>query len=64
LLYPHNINSDKRPLGEGPERDEFLEPENIAALVAFVCAAPEHVAIGNATIWPIRAGIRTVTGAG
>jgi NADP-dependent 3-hydroxy acid dehydrogenase YdfG len=30
----------------------------VAALVAFICSAPEHVAIGNVTIWPLTAGIR------
>jgi 3-oxoacyl-[acyl-carrier protein] reductase len=61
LVYPNNINSDKRAIADGPERDEHLEPEDIASLVAFVCSAPDHVAIGNVTIWPIASGIRSMT---
>jgi len=62
IVYPHNMNSDKRALPDGKERDENLEPEDVASLVAFICSAPDQVAIGNATIWPIAAGIRSVTG--
>jgi 3-oxoacyl-[acyl-carrier protein] reductase len=58
LVYPDSINSDKRPIAAGSdERDKTLEPEDIASLVAFVCTAPDHVAIGNATIWSLGAGI-------
>lgn len=58
LVYPDSINSDKRPIAVGSEeRDKTLEPEDIASLVAFACAAPDHVAIGNAAIWSLGAGI-------
>jgi NAD(P)-dependent dehydrogenase (short-subunit alcohol dehydrogenase family) len=56
LVYPHQINSAHAPVAPG-ERDRKLEPEEIADLVAFVCAAPSHVAMGNVTIWPLAAGI-------
>jgi NAD(P)-dependent dehydrogenase (short-subunit alcohol dehydrogenase family) len=59
LVGPHNMNSAGRPIEPGsPERDQNLETAEVAALVAFICAAPEHVAIGNVTIWPLSAGIR------
>jgi NADP-dependent 3-hydroxy acid dehydrogenase YdfG len=59
-VYPHNINSAQRTIADdSPERFQNLEPEDIAALVAFVCAAPRHVAIGHVTIWPLHAGIGT-----
>ena len=58
ILYPHNINSGKRPIADdSSERFQNLEPEDIASLVAFICSAPPHVAIGSATIWPLNAGI-------
>jgi NADP-dependent 3-hydroxy acid dehydrogenase YdfG len=54
------MNSAGRPIEPGsPERDQNLETADVAALVAFICAAPEHVAIGNATIWPLSTGIRS-----
>lgn len=57
-LYPHNINSAKRDIApDSPERDRNIEPEDVAALVAFIASAPAHVAIGDATIWPIAAGV-------
>jgi NAD(P)-dependent dehydrogenase (short-subunit alcohol dehydrogenase family) len=59
LVHPHNINSAGRALEPaGPERDRAIEPAEIASLVAWICAAPEHVSVGNVTIWPIAAGIR------
>lgn len=59
LVAPHMMNSAGRPIEAGsPERDQNLETADVAALVAFICAAPEHVAIGNATIWPLATGIR------
>lgn len=58
ILHPHNINSAGRDIAPGtPDRERNLEPADIAELVAFIAGAPEHVAIGNATIWPIAAGI-------
>jgi len=60
LVAPHRMNSAGRPIEPGsPERDQELETADVAALVAFICSAPEHVAIGNATIWPLAAGIRS-----
>jgi NAD(P)-dependent dehydrogenase (short-subunit alcohol dehydrogenase family) len=59
LVGPHNMNSDQRPIApDSPERDRTLEVAEVAALVAFVCTAPDHVSIGNVTIWPLSAGIR------
>jgi NAD(P)-dependent dehydrogenase (short-subunit alcohol dehydrogenase family) len=59
LVAPHMMNSDHRPIEPGsPERDRNLETADVAALVAFICTAPEHVAIGNVTIWPLSAGIK------
>jgi NAD(P)-dependent dehydrogenase (short-subunit alcohol dehydrogenase family) len=61
ILYPHQINSAGPPIAAGaPERQRKLEPDDIAALVAFACAAPAHVSIGNATVWPIDAGLRDI----
>ena len=59
IVSPHNINSAGRPIADGtPERDQNLEPADIASLVAWICAAPDHVSVGNVTIWPLAAGIR------
>jgi len=59
LVAPHQMNSAGRRIEPGsPERDRSLETADVAALVAFVCTAPEHVAIGNVTIWPLATGIR------
>jgi NADP-dependent 3-hydroxy acid dehydrogenase YdfG len=61
IVFPHQINSAGRSIAEAsPERDRVLEPADVASLVAFVCAAPEHVAVGNVTVWPLAAGIRDV----
>jgi len=58
LVYPHNINSAGRTIEPGSaERDRNLEPADVASLVAFLCTAPEHVSIGNVTIWPRAAGV-------
>jgi NAD(P)-dependent dehydrogenase (short-subunit alcohol dehydrogenase family) len=60
LVYPHNINSAGRAIAPGSEeRDRNLEPDEIASLIAWICAAPDHVAVGNVTIWPLAAGIRS-----
>jgi NAD(P)-dependent dehydrogenase (short-subunit alcohol dehydrogenase family) len=58
IVAPHNINSAGRafPPG-GEERLHHVEPAEIAGLVAFVCTAPDHVAVGNVTVWPLGAGI-------
>jgi 3-oxoacyl-[acyl-carrier protein] reductase len=59
IVAPHNINSAKRAIAAGSdERDRNLEPEEIASLVAWICAAPAHVSVGNVTIWPIHAGVK------
>ncbi len=59
LVAPHQMNSAGRPIEPGsPERDRNLETADVAALVAFLCAAPGHVAIGNVTVWPLATGIR------
>ena len=61
LVAPHMMNSAGAPIAPGsPERDRNLETADVAALVAFVCTAPDHVAIGNATIWPLSTGIKAV----
>jgi len=59
IVAPHSINSAGRPITPGSEeRAHTLETAEIADLVAHICAAPDHVSIGNATIWPVGAGIR------
>jgi len=60
IVAPHNINSAGRAIEPGSkERAHTLETTEIADLVAHICAAPDHVSIGNVTIWPIGAGIRS-----
>jgi NADP-dependent 3-hydroxy acid dehydrogenase YdfG len=59
IVAPHNINSAGRALEPGSaDRDKHLEPVDIASLVAWICTAPDHVSVGNVTIWPLAAGIR------
>lgn len=61
LVYPHNINSAGKTLPPGSaDRDASLEPGDIASLIGWICAAPDHVSVGNVSIWPINAGIRSV----
>jgi NAD(P)-dependent dehydrogenase (short-subunit alcohol dehydrogenase family) len=58
IVAPHNINSAGKKLAPGsPERDAALEPAEIASLVTWICAAPDHVSVGNVSIWPLGAGI-------
>ena len=58
MVHPHNMNSLGRAIDVGsPERDRFIEPGEVASLIAWICAAPEHVSVGNVTIWPVSAGI-------
>lgn len=58
IVSPHNMNSTGRAIAPGtPERDHYLETAEVAALIAHICCAPEHVAIGNVDIWPLAAGI-------
>ena len=59
LVAPHMMNSVGGAIADGtPERDRNLETADVAALVAFLCTAPDHVSIGNVTIWPLSTGIR------
>jgi 3-oxoacyl-[acyl-carrier protein] reductase len=59
IVSPHNMNSAGRQIAaDSPDRDQNLEPAEVASLVAWICAAPDHVSVGNATIWPLAAGIR------
>ncbi|HVP15126.1 MAG TPA: SDR family oxidoreductase [Terriglobales bacterium] len=59
LIGPNMMNSEGRRIDPGsPERDKNLESADVAALVAFICAAPDYVSIGNVTIWPLTTGIR------
>lgn len=59
IVSPHNMNSAGREIEPGgEERRRTLETADVAALVAHICSAPDHVAIGNVTIWPATAGIR------
>ncbi|HEY3215823.1 MAG TPA: SDR family NAD(P)-dependent oxidoreductase [Candidatus Eisenbacteria bacterium] len=58
VVFPHNINSAGRAIEPGStDRNRNLEPEDVAPMVAFLCTAPEHVSIGNVTVWPRAAGI-------
>ena len=58
IVSPHNINSAGRAIDPAsPDRTRSLETQEIAELVAFICAAPPHAAIGNVSIWPLDAGI-------
>jgi NAD(P)-dependent dehydrogenase (short-subunit alcohol dehydrogenase family) len=58
VVHPHQMNSAGRAIAPGSaERDRAVEPADVAALVAFLCTAPEHVAIGNVTVWPLAAGV-------
>ena len=59
LVYPHNINSAGEAYAAGsPERDDHLEPSEIASLVGWICTAPDHVGVGNVSVWPIHAGLK------
>ena len=58
LVYPHNINSAGRAIDPASaERTRYLEVQEIAELVGFICAAPPYAAIGNVNIWPLDAGL-------
>ncbi len=59
IVYPHNINSAGRDIAPGSdERDRNLETADIAGMVHWICCAPEHVSVGNVTVWPVHAGIK------
>ncbi len=58
IVHPHDVNSVGATYREGtPERDQHLEPADVAAVVAFVASAPAHVSIGNVTVWPLAASV-------
>ena len=58
IVSPHNMNSAGRAIAPGSEeRLHHLEPAEVAALVTFVCTAPDHVSVGNVTVWPVGAGL-------
>lgn len=58
IVAPHNMNSAGRKIMPGSaERRHAIEPAEVAALVAFLCTAPDHVSVGNVTVWPVGAGI-------
>jgi len=59
IVFPHQINSAGDPIAPGSdERRRRLEPDEVAALVAFACSAPSHVSLGHLTVWPVNAGLR------
>ena len=57
IVSPHNIHSSGPPVAPD-DREKFVEPEEVAAVVALACTAPPHVVLGNVTVWPFAAGIR------
>ena len=58
IVSPHNMNSAGRAIAPGSdERLHHIEPAEVASLIAFLCTAPDHVAVGNVTVWPVGAGI-------
>ena len=60
IVAPHNINSAGRTIAAGsPDREHAIEPAEVAALVAHICAAPAHVSVGNVSIWPVGAGLHS-----
>jgi NADP-dependent 3-hydroxy acid dehydrogenase YdfG len=60
MVHPHNMNSAGKRIEAGSdERAYQLENADVASLVTWICGAPEHVQVGNATIWPRAAGIRS-----
>ena len=60
LVHPHLMNSAGRAIAPGsPERARMIETDEVASLIAWICSAPDHVSVGNATIWPVAAGIES-----
>jgi NAD(P)-dependent dehydrogenase (short-subunit alcohol dehydrogenase family) len=58
IVHPHNMNSAGRAIEPGsPDRDKNLETADVASLVAWICTAPDHVSVGNVSIWPLAAGV-------
>jgi NADP-dependent 3-hydroxy acid dehydrogenase YdfG len=54
------MNSAGRPIApDSEERRHKIEPDEVAEVVCQVCVAPPHVSIGNVTVWPLGAGIRS-----
>jgi NADP-dependent 3-hydroxy acid dehydrogenase YdfG len=61
IVFPHNINSGGEAIEPGSaRRDRMIEPAEIASLIAWICAAPDHVSVGNVSIWPLAAGLKDV----
>lgn len=61
VVYPHRMNSAGDPIEPGSaERDRVIEPDEVASLIAWICAAPDHVSVGHVTIWPLSAGVKDV----
>jgi NADP-dependent 3-hydroxy acid dehydrogenase YdfG len=59
IIYPHQINSAGKAIEPGSEaRDGAIEPAEVASLVAWICTAPDHVSVGNVSIWPLAAGVK------
>jgi NADP-dependent 3-hydroxy acid dehydrogenase YdfG len=59
IVFPHSINSEGRRIEPGsPERDRKVDPPDVASMVSWICTAPDHVAVGNVSVWPLAAGIR------
>jgi NADP-dependent 3-hydroxy acid dehydrogenase YdfG len=54
------MNSHGPEIEPGSEdRDQAVEPQEVASLVAWICCAPEHVSVGEAKVWPIAAGVKS-----
>jgi len=62
IVTPDAINSAGKPIEPGSDaRARILDPADIASVVAHVCAAPPHVAIGNVQVWSVARGIGSVS---
>ena len=58
IVAPHNVHSaGPAPADKTPERDRAIEATEVASLVGWICRAPDHVAVGNVTVWPLAAGV-------
>jgi NADP-dependent 3-hydroxy acid dehydrogenase YdfG len=58
LVAPHMINSEGRAIAaDSAERDQHLEPADIAEAVALIVASPAHVKLAHVDVWPLAAGI-------
>jgi NAD(P)-dependent dehydrogenase (short-subunit alcohol dehydrogenase family) len=62
IVSPDSINSAGSPIEPGSdERARTLDPVDIASVVAHVCTAPPHVAIGNVQVWSIATALRSMS---